>query len=66
MEHRWSVGSIVALVAFISFALLPWVYLFFALAWQELVGAGLIWLVIGTFAAANTAEWRKRDVQRGK
>ena len=55
-------SRIVGLVAFVSFTLLPWVYLFVdAISWQELVGVGLVWLIIGTFAAANDPRWRKKQ-----
>lgn len=57
-------SSVVALVAFVSVTLLPWVFLWQrgeALDLRDLVAVGLIWLVIGTFAAANSPQWRKKQ-----
>lgn len=63
---KWNVGSITALVAFVSVALAPWVYLVRGPedGFVDLLVVGVIWLMIGTFAAANGAEWRKRDGRR--
>lgn len=61
MQGRyWTAGNLVATVAFLCVALLPWLWLFdVAEAWKLTV-AGLVWLVIGTFAAANSVAWRRR------
>lgn len=64
MEDRyWSVGNVVALVCFVSVALAPWVVV--VVRWPEigpweLLGLAAIWAVIGTFAAANTATWKRK------
>lgn len=54
-------SRIVGLVAFVSLTLLPWVLLFVEVSLQKLVAAGLIWLMIGTFAVANDPRWRKKQ-----
>lgn len=63
-ERYWSVGNLVAVVCFVSVALLPWVFLWWrgeSLTAWDLAAAFAAWLLIGTFAAANTASWRKRS-----
>lgn len=63
--NTWTVGSFVTLVCFISVASLPWLWLLGDWEWYELVGAGLLWLIIGTFAAVNSAQWKKVESRKG-
>lgn len=62
-NRYWSVGNVVALVCFVSVALAPWLVVL--ARWPEigpweLLGLATIWAVIGTFAAASTATWKKK------
>ncbi len=61
-DRYWTAGNVVALVCFVSVALLPWVYLL--QRWPEMTvvdaaGALVYWVIAGTFAAANATHWRK-------
>lgn len=63
-DQRWSVGTWVGLVAFVSLALLPWAFLWWrgeSLRGVDFLAAGLVWGVIGTMALANSANWRKKS-----
>ena len=57
-----SVGDWVALVCFISLALLGWVVIFRGMSWL-VVFAGLWWLGLGIMAGIRPDEWRKRERQ---
>lgn len=62
-RERWSVGTWVGLVAFVSLALLPWVFLWSRgerLDGLDFLAVGLVWVVIGTMGLANSATWRKK------
>ncbi len=60
MQRYWTTGNIVAVVAFVSVTLLPWLWVFQQAEPWVLAVAGLVWLVIGTFAAVNAATWVKQ------
>lgn len=60
MQRYWTNGNIVAAVAFVSATLLPWLWVFDLADPWVLAAAGLVWLVIGTFAAVNAATWVKQ------
>ncbi len=51
-------GEWVALVCFVSLALLPWWVLARGFSWWVAVAA-LIWLLMGTLGAINPAEWQR-------
>ena len=58
----WNTSNIVALVCFFSVSLLPWFYLARGKegGFVDLLITAMIWLVIGTFAAANATDWKKK------
>ena len=54
-----TVGDWVALVCFVSLALLGWAVLFRGFAWPVVLAA-LWWLIIGMLASIRPEEWKKR------
>lgn len=61
MQARyWTAGNVVAVVAFVSVALLPWLWVFGLAEALELAVAGLVWLLIGSLAAVNAATWVRK------
>lgn len=55
-----SVGDWVALVCFISLALLGWWVLVNGFSWP-VAAAGTWWLLLGAAAAMKPDEWKKKD-----
>lgn len=55
-----TVGDWVALVCFVSLALLGWWVLVYGLSWPA-VGVGAWWLIVGLLAGIKPGEWQKRD-----
>jgi hypothetical protein len=53
-----SVGDWVALVCFVSLALLGWWVLVYGLSWPA-VGVGAWWLIVGLLAGIKPGEWQK-------
>lgn len=58
------VGDWVALVCFVSLALLGWVVVFRGMSWP-VVAAGLWWLGLGVLAAVKPDEWKRRTTDGG-
>ena len=55
-----SLSDWVALVCFVSLALLGWWVLVYGLSWAA-VGVGAWWLIVGLLAGIKPGEWQKRD-----
>lgn len=55
-----TVGDWVALVCFISLALLGWWGLLHGIGWRE-VAAGAWFFIVGALAGMKPGEWEKRD-----